>query len=64
MIEFTYEIPNEEKFFVAVLMMIRKRVSGELASLLSGSKCSIITSRVRPLAMLFSAFINGETNYS
>jgi hypothetical protein len=44
MIEFTYEIPNEEKFFAAILLMIRKRVNGELASLLSGSKCSIITS--------------------
>ena len=44
MTEFTYEIPNEEKFLQAVLVMIRKKGNNALASLLSGSKCSIIRS--------------------
>ncbi|MBN1245989.1 hypothetical protein JXA31_10395 [Candidatus Bathyarchaeota archaeon] len=44
MTEFIYEIPNEDKFLSAVLMMIRKKGHAKLASLLSGSKCSILTS--------------------
>jgi|GEM_PF-851700 hypothetical protein len=42
--DFTYKIPNEQTFHSAVLVLIRKSGNEELASLLSRSKCSIITS--------------------
>lgn len=42
--DFTYEIPDEEKFLWAVVMRIKIKGNPELASLLSESKCSITTS--------------------
>jgi hypothetical protein len=42
--DFTYEIPNEEKYLSAVIMRIKMKGNSELASLLSESKCSILPS--------------------
>jgi hypothetical protein len=42
--DFTYEIPNEEKYLAAVIVMIKMKGNTELATLLSRSKCSVITS--------------------
>ena len=42
MSEFTYEIPNEERFLKAILLNLKLRGHEEIVSLLSGSKCIII----------------------
>lgn len=42
MTDFTYKLPDEQRFFSAVLLMIRRSGNEELTSLLSASKCSII----------------------
>ena len=44
MTDFTYKVPDEQKFLSAVMMIIRKKGNEKLASLLLGSKCSIVTS--------------------
>lgn len=41
MSEFTYEIPNEEKFLKAVLLRLKQQGRDDIASLLNGSKCTI-----------------------
>ncbi len=41
MSDFTYEIPNEKRFFQALLILLRQRGRTDIASKLSGSKCSM-----------------------
>lgn len=42
MSDFTYKIPDEERFFLAVVMYLKKAGYKDAVSLLKGSKCSII----------------------
>lgn len=41
MSEFTYEIPSEDKFLKAILILLKQNDYNELASLLSDTKVSI-----------------------
>ena len=40
--DFTYKIPNEERFLQAVLINLKQKGFGNIVSLLHGSKCQII----------------------
>jgi hypothetical protein len=39
--DFTYEIPNEERYLSAVIMRLKDKINAELLNILSKSKCTI-----------------------
>ena len=43
-IEFTYKVPDEVTYLAVVIMRLKGKVNDALISILSKSKCSIITS--------------------